>query len=364
MFLKFKDSEEESISLEYGKEENIFYLRDVDEKVVCEYCPKLNLNPEYDPAQYRYILLCNEREDYSENSIFQVCVKKQRIGWIFPIQALMSDQHKYANNQFFLRYAYVASWMLLNDIKSKDEREISSEIFLEDFYNDSLTVLVLDEGNISKLEETFYIEHYMVSLFQHGYSWSGRGNLDSQIEKPDIRIHLKPIAKELQQIKYIYTMFEKEIPKNQEAFARFHTYYQIVEILISTVFEDKFKKFVDQLNKSVESLFDQREELGNMVLEKQRVKWLFAEYVSISQREKNILDERCKKLLQENGKKIGAGMAENLYSVRCLLVHSMYMLSEYSHELLEDINKAFLDVIMDILLTFKITKDNCEIEEK
>lgn len=357
MILKFKDSEKESSLFQYAKDENTFYLQDAENKVICEYCPKLKLAPEYDPLQYRYLFLHNEREEYSENSIFQVYVRKQRIGWIFPIQALLSNQHDYVDNQFFLRYAYVASWLLLNDIKSIDEKEISLEIFLEDFYDDALTILVLDNENISKLEGLFNIEHYTVSLYQYGYSWSGRGNLDSQIEKPDKRIYLKPIAKELQQTKYIYTMFEKEIPKMQEAFARFHTYYQIVEILISVVFEDKFKRFVDQLNKNVESLFDQREDLGNMILEKQRVKWLFAEYVSIPQMEKNILDERCKKLLQENSKKTGTGMAENLYSVRCLLVHSMYMLSEYSHELLEDINKAFLDVIMDILLTFKTSKE-------
>ena len=46
-------------------------------------------------------------------------------------------------------------------------------------------------------------------------------------------------------------------------------------------------------------------------------------------------------------------MAENLYSVRCLLVHSMYMLNEDSHALLDEVNKAFLDVIMDMLLTFR-----------
>ena len=356
MLLKFKDSEEVCNSLQYIKEKNVFYLQDDAGKIISEYWPKLKLDSEYNPSQYRYLFLHNEREDYSENSIFQVYVDKQRIGWIFPIQALLSDQHDYAGNIFFLRYAYVACWLLLNNIKSENEQEISSEIFLEDFYDNSLTILVLDNENISRLEGIFSIENYTISLYQYGYSWSGRGNLDSQIEKPDKRIHLKPIAKELQRTKYIYTMFEKEIPKIQEAFARFHTYYQIVEILISIVFEDKFKIFVDQLNKSVESLFDQREELGNMILEKQRVKWLFAEYVSISQREKNILDEQCKKLLQENNKKVGAGMAENLYSVRCLLVHSMYTLNEYSHEILEDINKAFLEVIMEMLLTFETTK--------
>ena len=353
MLLKFKDSEDVCNSLQYEKENNVFYLQNSVGKTICEFWPKLQLDSEYNPSQYRYLFLHNEREDYSENSIFQVYVDKQRIGWIFPIQALLSDQHDYAGNKFFLRYAYVAVWLLLNNIKSENEQEISSEIFLDDFYDNSLTLLVLDNENISRLEGTFGIENYTISLYQYGYSWSGRGNLDSQIEKPDKIIHLKSIAKELQQTKYIYTMFEKEIPKIQEAFARFHTYYQIVEILISIVFEDKFKIFVDRLNKSVESLFEQREELGNMILEKQRVKWLFAEYVSISQREKNILDEQCKKLLQENNKKVGAGMAENLYAVRCLLVHSMYTLNEYSHEILEDINKAFLEVIMEMLLTFK-----------
>ena len=353
MYLKFKDSEEESVVLEYRKEDNIFYLENVEKNTICEYCPKLALDPEYDPARFKYHILYNEREDYSENDIFQVYVEKQRIGWIFPIQALLSNQHDYVENRYFLRYAYVACWLLLNDIKSKDEKETSSEIFLEDFYDDSATILVLDLDNISNLKE-FALEYYSVSLYQQGYAWAGKGNLDSQIEKPDKKIHLKPIAKELLKTKYIYNMFEREIPKEQEAFARFHTYYQIIEILIAIVFEDKFKKFVGQLSISTDSLFDQRDILGTMVLEKQRVKWLFAEYVRISQDEKSILDECCKIILEENGKKVGIEMAENLYSVRCLLVHNMYILNAHSHELLEDINKAFLDVLMDALSTFKM----------
>lgn len=353
MYLKFKDSEEECVVLQYIKENDTFYLKNAYGNTVCEYCPKLALDSAYDPKQFKYQILYNEREDYSENNIFQVYAENQRIGWIFPIQALLSNQHDYADNCYFLRYAYVACWLLLNDIKSKNEKEASSEIFLEDFYNDSATILVLDLDNISNLEE-FALEDYSVSLYQKGYAWTGKGNLESQIEKPDKIIRLRSIAKELQKTKYIYNMFEKEIPKEQEAFARFHTYYQVIEILIAIVFEDKFKKFVDQLSKSPDSLFEQRDTLGTMVIEKQRVKWLFAEYVRIPQDEKSILDERCKKLLKENGKKAGTEMAENLYLVRCLLVHNMYILSKYSHDLLGDINKAFLDVIMEILLTFTI----------
>ena len=353
MFLKFKDSEEEICTMQYNAEDHVLFLQNKENKTICTCASKLDLDSTYDPSHYEYLFLHNEREEYSENSIFQVCVSRQRIGWIFPLQALLSTEHDYAENPFFLRYAYVAFYLLLNNIQSKNEKEISSEIFLEDFYDDSLTVLVLDHDNIAKLDEPFHIKDYTVSLYQQGYSWSGKGNLDSQIEKPDKKIHLKPLAKELQGTTYIDTLFEKEIPKTQEAFARFHTYYQIIEILISVVFEDKFKKFVNQLNTNTASLFDQRDELGNMVLEKQRVKWLFSEYVSLPQQDKNILNECCRKLLQENQKKTGAEMAENLYSVRCLLVHSMYMLNEDSHALLDEVNKAFLDVIMDMLLTFR-----------
>lgn len=44
------------------------------------------------------------------------------------------------------------------------------------------------------------------------------------------------------------------------------------------------------------SLFDKRDDLGNMVLEKQRVKWLFSNYVEISGEDVAILNDCCKKL--------------------------------------------------------------------
>lgn len=64
-------------------------------------------------------MLYNKREDCTENSIYQVLVKNQRIGWIFPVQALLSRDHDYAKNSFFLKYAYVAICLLLEQIEDK-----------------------------------------------------------------------------------------------------------------------------------------------------------------------------------------------------------------------------------------------------
>ena len=351
MFLKFVDSNEECVSFYYNETINTFEIKNKGGETICEYYPKLKLNPEFEPSNFQYYILKNDREDYSENSIYQVCVSQKRIGWIFPIQALLSDQHTYCENPFFLKYAYVANCLLLNDIKNEKASSVS-EIELTDFYDESITILVLDNENIKSIDD-FDIKDYTVSLYQKGYSYSGRGNLDSVIEKIDKKFNLKPISKELRKIQYIHILFAKEIPKEQEAFAKFHIYYQIIEILITIVFEDKFKRFVEQLIENTDSLFDKRDELGNMVIEKQRVKWLFSNYVSLSGETVNILNDQCKKLLNLSEKETSDIMAENLYSVRCLLVHSMYILCDESNEVLKEINKNFLDIIMEMLLTFK-----------
>lgn len=350
MHFKFIDAEVECVAFQYRDTENVFEIKDTEKNVICEYYPELELDSEYDPKEFECYLLRNDRSDYSENSIFQVYASKERIGWIFPIQALMSKQHDYVENKFFPRYAYVACCWLLENIECINQR-FTETIELSDFYADTITILVLDKENIKRICD-FQLEDYTVSLYQKGYSYSGKGNLYSTIENANKRINLQPISKELRNIKYIHTLFEKEVPKNQEAFAKFHTYYQIIEILISVVFEDKFKKFVTQLSDDMDSLFDKRDELGNIVLEKQRVKWLFSNYVKLSGEDVAILDGYCKNLLKINGKKISNTMAENLYSVRCLLVHNMYILNDKSHELLGELDNAFIDVLMDMLLTF------------
>lgn len=350
MYFKFIDEEIECVAFQYQDSENVFEIKDTKNNVICEYNPELELDSRYDSEKFECYLLKNDREDYSENSIFQVYVSEKRIGWIFPMQALMSREHDYAKNQYFLRYAYVASCWLLKNINCNNQK-YSDTIELSDFYDDTSTILILDKENISEIEN-FELEDYTVSLYQKGYSYSEKGNLYSDIERADKRIKLQPISSELRNIKYIDTLFKKEIPKKQEAFAKFHTCYQIIEILISVVFEDKFKRFVSSLKSDTSALFDKREELGNMVLEKQRVKWLFSNYVRISGKNVANLDEYCKQLLRLNGKKTSNTMAENLYLVRCLLVHSMYILDDEAHKLLQELDNAFIDVLMDMLLTF------------
>lgn len=351
MLIKYNETGEIVTSWKYNKGNNVFEIFSNDKEKISEYDPVLVLDAEYNPDNFKLVMLYNKREDCTENSIYQVLVKNQRIGWIFPVQALLSKDHDFAENIFFLRYAYVATCLLLEQIEDKDRITWSGDFFLEDFYDSSDNILIMDEENCQKIEN-FDLDQYVVSLYKNGYSFTGQGNLYSEIDLADKTIKLSAQSKELYDIPYIVDLFKKQIPREREEFAMFYTYYQIVEILISVIFEVKFKEILSVLNEDADNLFDRREELNDIVSEKNRIKWLFSNYVSIRTETRNALNDACVELLDSCKKKTFKSVAENLYQVRCLLVHKLYILTDTKKLILQKLNRLFLDALMDIIVSF------------
>lgn len=73
---------------------------------------------------------------------------------------------------------------------------------------------------------------------------------------------------------------------------------------------------------------------------------------------KNALNDACVELLSSCGKKASKNVAENLYQVRCLLVHKLYILTDSKRITLRKINHLFLDTLIDIILTFDVSRGN------
>ncbi len=53
------------------------------------------------------------------------------------------------------------------------------------------------------------------------------------------------------------------------------------------------------------------------------------------------------------GSETGEIMADNLYRVRCLLVHRMYVLDAPARTTLGEVDDLFLEVVIELLLTYK-----------
>lgn len=143
------------------------------------------------------------------------------------------------------------------------------------------------------------------------------------------------------------------IPLRESSYSKFHLIYQIVEILIGVVFNYKIKSFIHEIEDSPDDLFEKREKLSDITTEKDRVIWLFNNFSNIELQKREILNSLCEKMLQDNEKRYKENnVGNNLYAVRCLIVHNLYSLDEDGRELLKELNNSFLDVVLDILFTF------------
>lgn len=357
MRIKVSNGNEEHLEVQYS--ENSFKMIDQQGECRIEYYPIINIEKEYDPNKFSIVLLNNQRVEYGENCIYQVMVpnngEKTRIGWIFPIQALESSEHDYVENIHFLRYAYVALYKLLDNDIIVENRTISGIITLEDIYSMDKTLLVIDSENTSQIP-AFSLDHYIVSLFSHGYTYTGNGNLyDSCEENKGQYLQLKPLSKTLVELNYVGLLFKNLLPSARDAFYKFHLCYQVIELLISVIFNIEVRRLVDEIKNCVpeSDLFKYKEKLDDLTNEKKRVIKLFDSYSSIPSDEKKDLKDFCDSLLDKLNIDIPEKVGESLYAVRCTLVHRCYMINPEDEKLLDMISDIFCGVVIKMLLDFR-----------
>lgn len=119
------------------------------------------------------------------------------------------------------------------------------------------------------------------------------------------------------------------------------------------MFNYKFKSFIQEIEDSPDDLFEKREKLSKITTEKDKVIWLFSNFSDVELQKREVLNSLCEKMLQDNKKSYKENnVGNNLYAVRCLIVHNLYSLDEDSRELLKDLDNSFLDVVLDILFNF------------
>lgn len=356
MIIHSIDDSRKVLTTNYQAETDCFLLtNDVDEEF--QYYPSIKVLPDYWPGDFDLFILHNDRDDYGENSIYPVLTeRRQRIGWIFPIQALESSEHSYSDNEHFLRYAFVAICKLLSHYPDTPKAALCTEIKLSDIYEMNETLLLIDRNNTHSIPG-FDIGNYIVSLYNYGYSFTGRGNLKSSCEKnKNLNLVLTPVSNQLKDSKYIVSMYKDIIPNAQDELSQFHLAYQMIEIMIAKVFEKEFKDFLDKVNTAgiYLDLFKAKEDLAEKTSELGRIRRLFSSYTRIGADYKNDLKDACNNLLSHYNACTEDDVANSLYSLRCLIVHRGYMIDSDGIELLESVNDSLYAVIYKMVTSLNI----------
>ncbi|HCD1870870.1 TPA: hypothetical protein NBI88_005132, partial [Enterobacter bugandensis] len=135
-------------------DESVFHLYQIDPK----------------PQYTGYNIFLYSKKDADEKEIAQVEIvtnrSKQRLGWLFPVLALISGEHDYADNEFFIKQAYEA----YTHLKGQELDESIYIFVLNNTVSDLLEVGKEELGIFSLSFSKYGIYPYFGSLAEYSNS--------------------------------------------------------------------------------------------------------------------------------------------------------------------------------------------------
>lgn len=349
------------------RDNSSFKLSDTAESLSISVKYILRLEDNYN--QNDYLIYLFRHDGIAENHIFQVYEKnlEERIGWIFPLQSLMSSDHSYAVDEHFLKYAFVAFVKLLTrDSDLPDyvpNLNAENSYTLEDFYGENRVVLVLSKQLLTKIDN-FNVLSYIPSLYKQGYRYLTLSNcfIEGSTKRKEIyfeetrrRINICRTSKYLEDNSYLSFLFIDLLPYEKHCLVRFHLLYQVIELLMERILNKVLKTFLSEIQGYTDIqaniLKGKLHEINSLVSERIRIQKLFTEYVENIDYIK--LQDECNKLLSLAKLEQEEDFVRSLYTARNLLVHNYRTLPPHSEEYIEELNESLETVIIDLLINYK-----------
>lgn len=304
-----------------------------------------------------------------ENMIFQLYEKdaNKRIGWIFPIQAILSKEHSYYDNQHFLRYASAAYQKLSNnDVVNHPNSErinIDEEVEILDVYSENSVLVVLSNSEIESIDG-FDFDNYYPIFYLYGLGKKENDFLEFNHSSSEKRLTIQKVSEEIKDEIFLNQLFQEVLLVETNRLVQFYLLYQVIELLIEKVFQIEANVlFMDLKETEKQDLFEVKSQFNELLSEKTRLQLLFSKYSVVSNDTKSSLQEVCNRLLTTVGKKETTTVGSALYNVRSFLVHNYRSLPSSKHRLIEDINGSFKEVIVEILTTVNGISTNKVTEE-
>lgn len=317
----------------------------------------LVLIPEYDPKYYEMHIMRSIRSDACENSIYSVYLDGIRVGWIFPVESLRSEEHEYAKNQFFLKYAYIAYCKIIHYFLQKENFNKIEDCYLEieDLMGidskdiENLHVLLIDTENT---DNEYSFDKYKFGLYVSGYIEDITHGAFSvrDYDALERRLNVTKISDDLVENESLMLLINDTVPNTSDDYSRFMILYQVIEILIGKVFDIQFRNIIDKY-RSDNDLYGLKEDISDISNERTRVNILFNEHCSIAKDHRMELRESCIEILDINTNNMS--VPDLLYRVRCLMVHRFYSMGDLYKERLKMLDEAFEQVVYDILVSYK-----------
>jgi len=374
-------------------EDNFFILsnsNDYDEKVRIKFpFEAKNIASPYTASVYLF-----DNQYISQNDVIELRISGSqngngRIGYIFTLASLIDAANSPFNEHSF-SFAYYGFEKLVEGTTSCTPllpKAKSEEYQLTDFYKDNLSCIVLCNENTQR-ETDFDFDAYLFNLYQYGFVYindqqkklltnklvlindkfdsikvnSTAGNLSLKIKKTIL---------DLNNESYLGVLIKSLVEEDNHYLTRFHTFYQIIEILIDDVLKNEIK--IQIRNISIEMPgFKLKEKVSKIATDGYRINQLLTKYCSINNEFGKSFSEKLKTFfsliaistsVEENDENENDNLIELaslIYKLRNNLVHNYRAFFKFSsgendlQSLLMEILEYFQYLVCEIILTFKI----------
>lgn len=289
--------------------------------------------------------------------------KNVRIGWCIPITALESSEHDFAENDHFLRYAFVAMAELfkkdLDDYFSHGvdpERTFSQ---FSDFLHPFTCLLVVSKETLSG--DDFVLDRYMPSLIAYGYAkledrhpaemvWA----VNSGENRRGV-LKLMPISSDLGDPRLIVSLLHHAVAYERRPLFGFFYAYQVIELLMDNVFMAEQTAILAEYKASVvdiSSAKDVIEKLQRISSEKKRLDLLIQDYSDCAVHLDD-LRASCLDFLSGVGKSGDQDFRSFFYGTRNFIVHQMRDIQPDIEPLLKSVISDFIAFIPRLLYSYK-----------
>lgn len=342
--------------------DGFFILRDEVSDVEIRVKTPLSLDASHSLDGFNLHFLA--KKDVKESEIFQVHNDSGvRIGWCIPVISLASDDHEYAEDQHFLRYAYAAVVHSLNkadkDIYQKSLSASYEEISMTDIFDESTVLLILSKTNLDN--GSFEFDRFSPALFKYGYTKLQSRNpneIEYFAEAPNTKkLTIKSTSTDILNYQLISELLNFSVAYEKNAAFKFFYLYQILELLIENIYQNEQKIIINDLVSAqgdTGKTKDVLDRLQAFISEKSRIQKLensyMSQHVNIDQ-----LKSFCNQFLVLIGRKPGTTLATCLYPIRNFIFHQYrdFPKSDQANEIFEGVIKSALDVFIDMLASYK-----------
>ena len=329
-------------------------------------------------AQYTEKIYLFKNDFVTSNVLLKLKLKetpipKQLVGYIFPLSSL-KDNPSIFSNEHLKSTAFNVLYKLLSerDLSLKANSPIyrtDGAYELTDFYDEDLIVVVICDQFVAFPNYSFV--DYLPALFKFGFRMAPHYNFNpppsdcnlilDNYNQLQAAVTISIPKNQLHLNYFINSLLKNDLFLKDNEVARFHLYYQVVEMMMEKVYKNEFKnQIIEKFNTL--AAYDIKESSRTLTKETFSLdKLVGTNYSTI---DGNILDE-LRICIESFLAYIGITYNSNevsakIYKVRNTLFHGYSKILENSHldklrinNHLKKVNDALEYLLIDIVTTYK-----------